>query len=299
MDLFHHPGFMSYGHGSIEVLHADWPAYPSGHGWQLALRSLAGFPSTVRFRQIDDIDQCILFVAVGRGSCLEPRDDLYDAKLFHVAIWREDLLSLHERRLISGCSLLTEHEAALAYYHRMKDVLFETAEGLRRNELPYPEAHDFDDESPMILHLAEEGLGLTPKAEQALGSLALPVEALNPAIRKRAVPLLSIPLLDTAVREASVILESCLRDATASMLFGQDLVEQYYKLLCTRNEGRATAATKMLRAELRTLFKFVRNDFAHALREITPDQCHVLLDRVSDVLTTIHEIETKARGQTE
>jgi len=167
----------------------------------------------------------------------------------------------------------------LAYYHKVKDLVLQTAEGPKRLELPYPQADDSDDQRPTVLQIANEGLGLTPDALRALQSLARPIDALEPTIRERAIPLLSIPLLDTAVREAGVILESRLRDATASSSYGQTLVEEYYAHLCSRDGGRATAASTVLRAELRTLFKFVRNDFAHALREITATQCHVLLDR--------------------
>lgn len=114
MSIFDHPGFMEYEGGGIEVLHADWPVYPGGHGWSIALRSLAVFPSNVRFVQISDIDQCLLFVAIGSGSCLEPKGDLYDPKWFHVAVWRDDLRELHERGLVSGVSLITEYEAVEA-----------------------------------------------------------------------------------------------------------------------------------------------------------------------------------------
>ena len=77
---------MSYDGGAIEVPHADWPVYPSGQGWESALRSLAAFPLSTRFRQIDEIDRCLLFVAVGEEKCLKPQDDLFDSRWFHVAV---------------------------------------------------------------------------------------------------------------------------------------------------------------------------------------------------------------------
>ena len=107
MSIFAQPGFLEYGGLAIEVLHADWPAYPGGHGWRLALRSLLVFPSIVRFLVLGDIDQCLLFVSVGSGSCLEPTGDLRDLKWFHVAVCRDDLRELPERGLISGVSLVT------------------------------------------------------------------------------------------------------------------------------------------------------------------------------------------------
>lgn len=301
MSLFDHPGLTSYADGSIEVLHADWPVYPFGHGWQLALRSLAAFPQEIRFLEVDDIDQCLLVVAVGSGPCLEPKDDLYDSKLFHVAVWREDLVELYKRGLLSGCTLLTEYQAAMAYYHKVKDrVLDETeTKDAQLHTLPTPVRNDLEEQRPTLFQIASEGLRLTREAEQALKDLARPLDTLDSAIRERVTPLLSIRQFDTAVREAAIILESRLRDATNTSKWGQGLIEEYYATLCSRNGGQETAHMKIIRSELRTLFKFVRNEFAHALRRITSDQCNVLLDRVSDVVTTVVEIETAARAKEE
>jgi hypothetical protein len=55
MSIFDHPGFMEYEGGMIEALHADWPVYPAGHGWQVAVQSLAVFPSKVRFIEIGNL----------------------------------------------------------------------------------------------------------------------------------------------------------------------------------------------------------------------------------------------------
>jgi hypothetical protein len=94
--------------------------YPAGHGWQLALRSLAVFLPNTRFRQIDSIDECFLCVAVGAGSCLEPEGDLYDQRWFQVAVWHDDLLELRRRGLVSGVSLMTDYEEALAWYKQKR-----------------------------------------------------------------------------------------------------------------------------------------------------------------------------------
>src|SRR5437773_765680 len=98
MTLTDHPGFMEYEDGSIEVLHADWPVYPAGHGWKVSLQSFAMFPQAICFRQIDDIDQCLLLVAVGSGPCLAPQGTLFDEKWFHVAVWRDDLKAMCEQQ---------------------------------------------------------------------------------------------------------------------------------------------------------------------------------------------------------
>lgn len=91
-----HPGFM-WTSGGFEILHADWPAYPRGHGLRAALSALADFPGSTPFYRIDSIDQCTLFAA-GR----EPSRDPYDKSLFHVAIWDEDLREGIAKNLFTG-----------------------------------------------------------------------------------------------------------------------------------------------------------------------------------------------------
>ena len=54
------PGFLGY--GGIIAIHADWPTYPGGIGWEIALRELGYFPKGTNFYQIDDIDKCMLFI---------------------------------------------------------------------------------------------------------------------------------------------------------------------------------------------------------------------------------------------
>ena len=103
-------------------------------------------------------------------------------------------------------------------------------------------------------------------------------------------------MYDTVIRESGIILETRLREITASASFGQALIEEYYKLFCSRFGGKPRAIFKVLRGELRTIFKFIRNDFAHALRDISNGQCRVLLDRTSSALETISQIELADNG---
>ena len=151
MFFVEHPGFLEYANGLFEVLDANWPEYPLGHGWEPALRSLAIFPPNIRFRQIDAIDQCFLFVATGIGPRLEPQGNLYNANWFHVAVWHEDLIELHERGLVSGMSLLTAYEEAAGWYEQHKHIL----------DLPAPRREQLDDEQRSIMRIAPEGIGVT------------------------------------------------------------------------------------------------------------------------------------------
>jgi len=51
------------GYGGIIAIHADWPIYPSGIGWEIALRTLGNFPEGTNFYEIDDIDMCKLLIS--------------------------------------------------------------------------------------------------------------------------------------------------------------------------------------------------------------------------------------------
>jgi hypothetical protein len=92
-----HPGFM-WTSGGFEVLHADWPGYPWGHGVRAALASLADYPTGTRFYQLDSIDYCSLFSA-GRKP---PSNVTNDASIFYVALWEEDLREGARRKLFAG-----------------------------------------------------------------------------------------------------------------------------------------------------------------------------------------------------
>jgi hypothetical protein len=91
------------------------------------------------------------------------------------------------------------------------------------------------------VQVGAQGIAVTSAGAEILVSLARPLTELEAAIRQRADPLLSIPLYDTVIREAGVILESRLREIVASASFGQALIEEYYKLLCSRYGGKPRA----------------------------------------------------------
>jgi len=90
-----HPGFM-WTESGFEVLHAEWPAYPRGHGLGALLERLAEFPPNTQFFPVDNIDQCTLFV-VGR----KPERDPYSKKHLHIALWDEDLREAARRGYVS------------------------------------------------------------------------------------------------------------------------------------------------------------------------------------------------------
>lgn len=91
-----HPGFM-WTPAGFDLLHADWPAYPLGHGLRPALQSLGEFPVGTRFYQLDKIDQSTLFI-VGR----KPVKDAFAPHFLHLAVWDADIRECSRRGFVDG-----------------------------------------------------------------------------------------------------------------------------------------------------------------------------------------------------
>jgi hypothetical protein len=83
MSLEKHPGYFGITSKGIIAIHADWPMYPSEHGWAEALLAFGSLPRSTPFLQLDDIDQCLLFVA----GPLSPGQDRFYDRLSYVAAW--------------------------------------------------------------------------------------------------------------------------------------------------------------------------------------------------------------------
>jgi len=101
--LIEHPGFQ-WTHSGFQVLHADWPAYPSGHGVRAALAALSDFPDDIDFFPIDRIDNCTLFVV---GTV---KGDEFSKNHFHVALEDNDIRELARSGYISGVSVSDQRE---------------------------------------------------------------------------------------------------------------------------------------------------------------------------------------------
>ena len=84
----------------------DWPTYPEEHGADVALRSLGLFPEGTTFRQLDDCDRCVLFLAQVPGET--PPSDPMIAPGRHVAVWHEDLQELRAAGLATGLVFCSE-----------------------------------------------------------------------------------------------------------------------------------------------------------------------------------------------
>jgi hypothetical protein len=258
----------------FEAIHADWPAYPVGHGADVALETLGCFPEGTHFRAIDNIDRCTLFLAqeyIDRHHA----DDRYSDHHHHVAIWHEDLRALRDAEWASGFCADPLPKDTKEYWYEVGGVL-----------RPVP-SRELDPEEEAVERLlqatvAPEGVSLTPAGWDRLLTLRQPL-ALHSQLSARAAPLLKIGFFDSAVREAAILLESDLRRRTGTDLYGQQLVIRYMKDVATK-AGVMGAFQRHLRSELRTLFMFIRNEFAHNIVRLPPERCYALLHRISAVI---------------
>ena len=96
---------------------------------------------------------------------------------------------------------------------------------------------------------------------------------------------------DTAIREASLFLESTIKNFhNKPNLYGQQLLEYHIKQVVAKNGNFSSAAIKYYRSELRTMFNFIRNDFAHNFKVLTKEQCIVILFRLNNILMEFNEV---------
>ena len=110
------------------------------------------------------------------------------------------------------------------------------------------------------------------------------------AVSKRLAPILAAGLYDTAIREMSVHLEvEMCRGLGGSDLYGQQLVE---KLIHDLEPVMLEADLKVLRGNLRALFEFVRNEFAHNVIDISRPRAISILQELGEVYEAIVALGT-------
>jgi hypothetical protein len=290
-DLFDHPGYLGLTSEGVVLIHADWPAYAIGHDWKYGLVNLGQFPPRTRFTLIDDIDQCFLFVVPGR----KPIAYKFDDKLFHVALWHEDVLDLFHRGYLAGGSLKSYRDwavrAAKELEGLIKRLVDEAGKGVY-GPVPIPSPDHYTDVEAVRGLLSDDGMKLTASGLAVLDKVLLEEKQLiAPEIQSRTHGLLPMRQYDTAVREACILVEDALRKFTGSTAFGLKLVEEFFQR-AGASKRLIPARLKVFRTEVRTAFKFVRNEYMHNLREISEAQCYAILVRISSVYTGVKEIES-------
>lgn len=275
-----HPGYLGLTSQGVIAIHADWPVYPTEHGWEVALEALGNFPEGTVFKKLDDIDHCYLLFVGDPGKEKDP----YDEKHFHVAIWREDLVELCRRGFVSG--VLTDREAVAQLYERLKDLPF------NKDRLPVPNLTEYEDDYNEDAVISEEGIQITDDGIKALKLLATRrLGTFQPELLSRVQPLLNLGMYDTSIREGSLLIEMRLKELSGTDLFGQNLIARFISDL-KRDGGYIDARLKILRADLRAAFKYVRNEYAHNFKQITYEQCCFILDRISRILRVLAMVKT-------
>src|SRR4051812_24538494 len=308
MGLEQFPGYLGFTSQGVIAIHADWPAYPLEHGWQVAVISLGSFPQGTKFTRIDDIDQCALFLAQGYGKFEDP----YDERAFHIAIWHEDLLEAHRQGFVEGVQPLTERENQERRYEALRDIIRHSVEQMGGTLPPGDPLSQvgrcIDGQwSPIALPSLDDYLGdedewlsrdwletastvhLTALGWSALDDLWTDAFEIPEQVRYRVEPLVEQGLYDTALRELSILIESRIRKITSSQAFGLKLVDEFMGLLISTGRFR-NAGLKIVRSEIRTAFKFVRNEFAHNLVDLPKPRAYALLGRMCHVLEEVDEI---------
>jgi hypothetical protein len=256
---------------------------------------------------LDDIDRCVLLLAEGLGR----NEDPFSEENFHVALWHEDVLALASPGLVRGAVGVTErvHELnkfldidsrlplthwpdagappdLIQLYARFPDG------GLRAIN---PQWEAYDDEvadwlafpGTSRLVVAEAGWR---RLEEVLSREFRPPPSLSPMLE----PLLAAELYDTAVREVSVHLESEMRRSShGSQRYGQRLVDAYIENLHTRRV-LPSAQLKVLRGELRTAFRFVRNEFAHNVVSLPRSRALSLLQRMGELYEVVVDLAAES-----
>jgi hypothetical protein len=265
-------GFSWYNSGLVlEYITADWEAYPIGHGWETALENLSWFNPETKFYKIDDICRSLLFVAKDpielRKRKLNPHSSIY----YHISIWHEDLIELHKLGLVSGIKPLTEYQYELLRFKYMTDDMgiwvdennmYHFPNGTQCEGIPRPQEGDWDDDYDFWVDIPDGYIQLTPLGIEKINE---PIKDfyINDEIAERIMPLFEIKYYDSAVREASIMLELKLIALNNSSQIGQKLVDEHYKNLCEKFGGE-DSYLRYYRGLLRCSVNFIRNEYAHA-----------------------------------
>jgi hypothetical protein len=285
-----------------------------------ALYDMGQLPHGTEFSLIDDIDQCCLFVASGRPSQV----DEWSEEAFHVAAWHSDLADLADDWLIDGVVTASDMEtrkARLEIERAEARSQIETSGGAIEDDssgeqyvvldgarYPLSEYYYYSGIRPD--DLLEEFESLNPKPDVLFSDYSRSISMtsngwarLEEQLRHefalsnfdRLKRLSDLELYDTAIRDAGVLLETVLRKATGSKQYGLRLVDIYVRKLAEERH-LSTASIRRLRTDLRSAFKFIRNEFAHQFIEVPQDRALALLSRLASLieLAETNSLETEA-----
>lgn len=284
------PGFLGPYRGSlVSAVHADWPAYPEGNDFYDSLLRLSALPKDMNLHVIDDIDRCFLVLAAFPGQKIS---DPFKPSYIHLCLMYDDLLEMIERRFVEGLELVNEFEWRK---HSVDQVVrsiggssphwTDQAGNERRLDELYM-ALDPEDDDLNFLICPTGKIRLTEEARTYLYEDIQRIDLdLEELLSSKVVQLFSLGFFDTSVREACVLLESKIKNILGSKSYGMALLGELAVSL--RNNQCLESSLRNYHQELKIIFKFVRNDYMHNLKEIDEKVAFLLLFRVARVLFAI------------
>jgi hypothetical protein len=243
-----------------------------------------------------------------------PHANVWSENAFHIAAWHSDLIELANDRLLNGIATATEIEwrkaerdEHRAHLRRLLEAQGAVIEGdpldlafVQVGDDQYPVSDYYNqierdelleelDDSPSrdyVIFAPGNPVEVTAKGWAELGRLLQDEPVLSRFGRLER--LAEMGMYDTAVRDAGVLLETALRDATGSSQYGIRLVDIFTKKL-EADRRWPNSAVKRFRTDLRTAFKFVRNEFAHQTIEVPRDRAVALLVRFASLIESVKE----------
>ena len=282
----------------IEAITADWEAYPIGRGWESALENLSWFHPKTKFYKIDDISTALLFVAKDPIEIRKIKDhDPFSQHYYHISIWHQDLIELKNLGLISGIKPLTEYQYQLLRYKKMttdlgiyvdENIMHLDPYGVQVEGFPRPQEDEYDDKDEVWVDIPDRYIQLTPLGIEKINQ---PIEDfnINAAIAERIKPLMDIKYYDSAVREASIMLELKLIAINKSDQIGQKLVNKHYENLCTKFRGE-DSYLRYYRSLLRCSVNFIRNEYAHSFPITSENRAKRLIKLYSKLFDLTDEL---------
>ena len=286
-----------------------------GDSWQAALINLGSFPEVTVFAPISYIDRCILLIVQGYGNRL----DDFDEHGFHIAVWDENIKELSTRGLVAleGISFVTRRQYEIFKRDVMRREMLDNIESSGRERPDYdpllnlgfmdqgefipfrfPSLEGFDDDDPeegwyadrnWFRHESGAKVVLTDAGLRHLESFWARALKIPDTARARVSPVIELNMYDTAIREIGALIESHMRKAISSQAYGVALANEFVNYVKATNR-HDDWALKVLRKELRTALKFVRNEFAHSVSDLAQPRANALIARMCHVLTQVEQV---------
>lgn len=295
-------GVIWYNINSVfEAIHADWAAYPIGNSWESAMENLSWFDPETKFYNIDDIDGAILFVGTNPAELKKKEFDPHSERYYHISLWHENLIQLHEQGFVSGVKPLTSFG-----YESLRFKWMTRGRGAVVDEqgvchfpdgstlgFPKPTTTNTDDTDVDWVCIPQGYIQLTSLGLEYLAE-RIDYNTVNQDIMERIKPLLSIKYYDSAVREAAILFEIKLKKINSSDLYGQKLADLHYKNLLGKFQ-ETDSYLQYYRSLLRCSVNFIRNEYAHSFPITNEHRAKRLIGLYSKLFDLTDELQSLVR----